>query len=206
MMALIMPIMYKWLYKIGYYATMIIIGTVIILQEVFVNMISLIDSDVLQFIFEETILYAIGYSAIAILGLKISQFSRLQIIITIAISAIAVVGYVLYNNMIFDPQTTKYPPHSLYILYGLMCCTILWWLQPLLSSLGRIRFFVYLSKNSMWIYLWHIIPIYAIAYLNLMPEIWIGRYLIVLFIALVLNLTYKHIIKHLPNQIYSFIK
>lgn len=206
MMALITPLMYEWLCKTRFLATIIIIGTIIVLQKLFASMTPLIDSDVVRFIVDETLLYAVGYSAIAILGVKITQFSHRQIIIVITIATMAVAGYVLCNNMIFDPQATKYPPQSLYILYGLMCSAILWWLQPFLSSLGRIRFFAYLSKNSMWIYLWHIIPVYMIAYLNLMPKFWIGRYLITLFAALGLNWGYQYMIKFLPNRIHSIVK
>jgi len=211
MMALILPILQKWLKNLGFIAVCITIFGIIGIQHILVDAVYATDNKVLRFILDETFLYAFGYAPLLILGLKIQSIKKNEMMIFILITLLAVIGFVWNNGMAFDPQQYKYPPQSLYLLYGLFGCATLWSLRPVLSPImarcaAIPKFFTYLSTNSMWIYLWHIVPVYYIETNRILPNYWIGRYLIVFFVAIGLNYLYHKIILFFPERIRTTIK
>lgn len=206
MMAILIPLLHKFLKNRGFIFTSSVIVLILILQQVLILGVSYIDNKVVGFILDETLLYAVGYSIIAILGLKITSFTTRQLFYFIVICAISLTIIIGINNWGFDPQTYKYPPHSQYLVYGIFMSSFLWLLKPILCSLGCSDIYTYLSNNSMWIYLWHIVPVYAISRWSDVPNMWLGRFCTVLIIALVLNYLYSKIIKLLPYKIYNVVK
>ena len=191
MMALILPLLHKWLDNRGFTISVIVIFTIIGLQHYLVNMIYSIDNKIIRFIFDETLLYIFGYCSVAVLGLKIQSFKTKELIAITLISAIAVFCFVWIHNWIFGPQQYKYPPQSLYLLYGIFASSLLWSLKSILEPITKGRFFAYLSENSMWIYLWHIIPVYAISRWSDVPNMWFGRYCIVFITSIALSYLYS---------------
>lgn len=190
MMALILPLLHKWLNNLGCTLSIIVIFIIIGLQYYLVSIIYSMDNKIIRFILDETLLYAFGYCSVAVLGLKIQSFNTKELMTIILISGIAVFCFVWAHDWIFDPQQYKYPPQSLYLLYGIFASSLLWSLKSILEPITKGRFFAYLSENSMWIYLWHIIPVYAISRWSDVPNMWFGRYCIVLIISLLLNEIY----------------
>lgn len=199
-MALIIPIIYNWVKSMNFAIAGIIIFAIIGLQHYLVMAVVSIDNNIIRFVLDETLLYAVGYIPIAIAGLKIRGFKQNQLYILIAISAVAILCFIAAHDWTFDPQQYKYPPQSLYLLYGIFASSILWALKPLLAPITTGRVFTYLSENSMWIYLWHIIPVYIVSRWADVPNMWFGRYCIVLLIALALSFIYKSAINLLPSN------
>lgn len=193
MMALLLPLWRKILDNRGFVATIIIVIGLILLQQFLVLVVEYVDNKIIRSILDETLLYAIGYSPIAILGLKIQQFKRNELIWINILSIVVVLCFIIYNDWTFDPQTYKYPPQALYIIYGIFGSNALWLMKPLLTFIGENRFTTYISKNSMWIYLWHIIPVFIIAPWGRVPNLWFARYCFVLIFALALNCAYKYV-------------
>lgn len=191
MIALILPLLHKWLDSLDCTISIIVIFAIIGLQHYLVGMIYSVDNKIIRFILDETLLYAFGYCSVAVLGLKIRQFRNNALMAIILISGIAVFCFVCLHNWTFDPQQYKYPPQSLYLLYGIFASSLLWSLKSVLEPIAKGRFFAYLSENSMWIYLWHIIPVYAISHWSDIPNMWLGRYCIVLISAVCLNYIYQ---------------
>jgi len=211
MMALIMPILQKWLKNARFITVCIIIFGVIGIQHILVDAVYLIDNKMLRFVLDETLLYVFGYAPLLILGLKIQSRRKSEMMIFILVCLIAVIGFVWNNDMTFDPQQYKYPPQSLYLLYGLFGCAVLWCLRPVLSPIMTrcatvSKFFTYLSTNSMWIYLWHIIPVYVVAKWAESPDMWFGRYCFVLLLSVLSTYFFQKTIRHFPPNIYALVK
>lgn len=200
MMALILPIIYNPVINLNFTICCIIIFAIICLQHYLVLAVELIDNTIIRFILDETLLYAIGYSPIAIIGLKIRDLKQSKLYILVIASAAAILLFIGFHDWIFDPQHYKYPPQSLYLLYGIFISSILWLLKPRLAPITTHRIFTYLSENSMWIYLWHIIPVYVVSRWANIPNMWLIRYCLVLSGALALSLMYKYIINLLPSN------
>lgn len=195
MMALLVPLLYAAVKRAGMIITAIVVFGIIVAQHFFVEAVTGIDNKIVRFVADETLLYAVGYSAIAVIGLKIRDFSMTGLYVFLAVTGCAILTFVGWHDWTFDPQAYKYAPQSLYLLYGIFGSVALWCLKPVLAPLTTGRFFRYLSENSMWLYLWHIIPVYLIAPLAEVPNMWVCRDLIVLLSALMLNYAYQHAVE-----------
>lgn len=206
MMAFLVPVWEMILRQCGFKPTIIIVVVLLFLQQILVTGVNSVDNKIIRFILDETLLYANGYSVIAIIGLKVRQFSQRELTVLIGLLLVLTLLFVGYKHWIFDPQAYKYPPRSLYILYGLLVSCILWAARSVIHSFPKIRFVTYLSENSMWIYLWHIIPVYMISPWATVPNMWFGRYCVVLVVALSLNYTYQQVIRKFPHKIYKAIR
>lgn len=199
MLALIIPLLSKLFGKINFSATIIIVIAIIALQSLLAYFTELIDNQIVRIFIKEYVLYAIGYSPIAIIGLKIKEYSNIQNVAIVIICTALIIGFMIYNHVPFDPQSYKYPPQSIYILYGIMASTLLWTLKKFLSRISGFRFFLYLSKNSMWLYLWHIIPVYALSRYMDVPGFWFARFITVIVVTLILFAIYSKVISKLKN-------
>lgn len=206
MMAFIIPLINPIIKKTNFAQTIFIVATIIFLQEYLVVLIECISIKPLRFILDQYILYAIGYSAIVVIGLKIKEFTTIQKITISSIAFITLIAYSSISGFDIFPSLYKYPPRSIYILYGIGISSLLWSFNPLFSEFRQIEAFKYISANSMWLYLWHIIPVYLINYGIVPIPFWAGRYLFVLIAAICLNILYQHLINLLPEKLYSLIK
>lgn len=191
MMALIIPALYSLTQNIEWPIVCLITIGCILIQPIVLMSISLMDSAFIRFAFNETIPYMIGYSAIAIPAFKIRFITRQQHLILLIFLFVSII-VVLTIFGIVSPQEFKYPPQSLYILYGLFCSIGLYYIRPFIirDSFIQNKFIQYLSTNSMWIYLWHIVPVIFIAH---KIDYWSLRYIIVLIIFLMLFALYNNI-------------
>lgn len=196
MMAIIIPALYKWLHNIPFIGLILLIFGILGFQEIMIPIVHDIDTHWVKFCIDETLLYIIGYSSITILGLKIKTLSFAQIVTILGIS-IALIFILVHKGIEFNPQIYKYPPHSIYCLYGLTVSSGLWLLRNKLEIYVTQRFWSYLSEKSMWIYLWHIVPVYFMSSYMDIPGFWLGRYIIVFFIAILLNIIWDSICKRL---------
>lgn len=200
MMALIIPIFYKILKNAGFLITVSFITMLIIGQYFLVESVNLIQNKIINFMLDETILYCIGFCPIAILGLKIREWKNVETGVLFFVSIIAILIYLYAQNVPFAPQLYKYPPQFLYIIYGLTGCMGLWLLRGILTGLTKAPIFVYISRNSMWLYLWHIIPVIAISHIQVTPYLWLGLYILVFSVAIILNILYSKIISFIPEK------
>ena len=206
LMALVIPIVYNLLSKANFYVSLLSIFGIIAIQILLIECISSLDNKVVRFILDEFLLYTIGYLPLAILGLKIREFSSKEQWIFLILTAIVIISYLSYNEWVFNPNKFKYPPSSLYLLYGLFASALLWTIKNPLSSLIRCDIFNYLSKNSMWIYLWHIVPVYLIFPIDWIDNTWFLRYLIVVFTAIGLYWIYSKVITVFPENIRKILQ
>lgn len=193
LMALILPLIYKIIRRINVYWCCVIIAAIIALQSVLTSLVNEISNESIKYILTETLLYAIGYSAIAILGLKIKEFNVKSFIALSLVSVAAILGFMEVSGMPFDPSRYKYPPQSLYLIYGVLGCTVMMSAKPCFIHIAGWRGFKYLSENSMWIYLWHIVSVMFIIKYADVPGMWFGRYIIVLFSAIAMNQLWQRI-------------
>jgi len=206
MMAFIIPLLHCLAKKLSFYWICGLIFGTIFIQSFIVMAIDSLDNVILRFVMEETVPYAIGYSTFSILGLKIKDFKSSQLLIFIVLCGLIIGICLIGENFHFNPQRYKYPPQSLYLIYGLFMCAVMFAIKPLLERFIQHRFIEYLSTHSMWIYLWHIIPVYLISPWMNMPNFWALRYVFVTLFALGLNFAYEALIRHFPVRVRNAIK
>lgn len=150
--------------------------------------ISYISSILVQKIIKEFVLTALAYSMFYILGLRmryLSKSKKIRVVICFSFVWCLALCYYIYSNGLpleLVPKF-KYPPHSYYVLYGLVACSWLWLAKDILARALNHKLFLFIGRNTIWIYFYHIIVLSAP-----MPENWILRYLFVYSGALLLFL------------------
>ncbi len=204
MMALVLPFIFPIFRKMNVLQLVISFICIILLQEFMINLFTSIPNVIIRYMLSETVLYIIGYSLFTVIGLHINKLSKSKGMILTISGLLGCCLYIILTGNWF-PQADKYPPHGLYLLWGWTGSCILITCKPILQKIATWNFWSYLSKNSMWIYLWHIVPIYIMLPINNRPDYWIERYVIVLGVALILNFIYHKCISRLPSYVHKYI-
>lgn len=205
MIALVLPFIFHITNNTNFYLIVFTLIGIISFQEWLIPSIDSIPYKAIRYSLSQTIVYIVGYSLFSILGIIVNKCKNIHLIILLVVSAIGCLIYFLQTgNML--PQEDKYPPHALYLLYGWFGCCFMFVIRPWLLWLAKWGFWGYLSKNSMWLYLWHIIPVMCITPQSSRPEFWLERYVLVLAGALLLNLIYQFFINKLPNNFKKYLK
>ena len=112
--------------------------------------------------------YAIGYTLIIGFGIRLEKLKRSEVGMVCAMSFIAfvVMGVILYltTGKVTPTLRYKYPPSSYYIFYSMFLCCFLWILSDrivkVIKYLPAVKELIaFVARNSIWIYLWHILAI-----------------------------------------------
>lgn len=132
------------------------------------------------------LLYAVGYSALFLLGLRMRNATlSTKILFTVLLTAafVAVAFHVdAQKGSWLKMQSFKYPPRVYYLLWGAVASTLLWCTKDWWSRLLDLRPLKFIGQNTICIYLWHIPFIDPV--LKLMKDVgWGWRYLTVYALA-----------------------
>ena len=115
-------------------------------------------------------LYLTGYGSIALLGYRHGSLSRRLRFLVVGIIA---AGLALFwsQNGFLPFQDFKYAPHPYYLAYGVATTFALYeaFSLPALHAVATNRFVVWVSRNSLWIFLWHLLSVELLADFGL-PE------------------------------------
>lgn len=136
---------------------------------------------------DSTFYYIIPYGMLTYLGFNYHQFSKKakNTIITIAALVFILCGmfYWQTHGSFVNVQIAKYPPRLYYLSYGILISFLLFkFCEKVELKIYANRLVLFTSRNSMWLYLWHILALYIYDYLKL-PQVWYIKFLIVYFVA-----------------------
>ncbi len=156
------------------------------LQCLIVWLMRYITSEPLISVYRETLPYLVGYAILFMLGLRLCQTDRKQEnIFLIAITIISLVAsslyYTKYHAIIEPTPCYKYPPQSYYIIYGLWASAALWKLRHTLNPPANNKLVLFIGRNTIWIYLWHIV---FVTITNHLFESWLVKYILTYIFAL----------------------
>lgn len=153
----------KNLSKSKYFGILII--TYIIYELVFYMLKPFLGSTFQEFL--NTFFYVfIAYSILYFYGFKLASITDKQILIISLIAFFIFLVLFLYNynlqGKIVMTQDFKYPPRLYYLSYSLCALNFLYLFIKRLTIKNKTIYeiIVWLSSNSLWIYLWHIMGFY----------------------------------------------
>ncbi len=156
----------------------------------------------MNIVFEFILAYIVPYSIIYLLGMistktsyKTDRNISIIFLVTFIISAI-----VIYSStgMLQPTQIMKYPPTIYFISYALFVSYLLMSLFKKMN-IKRNRAVEFISKSSLWIYLWHILFLTVIPLV--MGELeWPVYYIIVLACAISMTFIQNRIVDILENR------
>lgn len=122
-------------------------------------------------LFQGTIVYSIGWGLIAAIGIRLKKLNKKELFIYAGIFLLIFIFCMFKYN--FDLiYNYKYPPTMYYLSYGIFMSLLLLIVLDIkcIYNIFDNEFVRYISKNSLWLYLWHIIPIYILEiYGNFIP-------------------------------------
>lgn len=117
---------------------------------------------------------------------------RKQVILLISILVVVFSTAGVYYGFA-SVSIEKYPPTGYYLSYGLFVSIVLYYLvnmnKKVIVKIRESKIVGWISKNSLWIYLWHIVPVkILIEYKILVIENWVLNYFIIVFFGMVVTL------------------
>ena len=169
--------------KIGYnYKTIIVLLIIYLLYELCCHY----EVGMSNKIIETTFYYIIPYGILTYIGFNIDNIKNSKKILLIILNIIIFIslGLYLYNTCgsFQNVQVAKYPARLYYLSYGLLCSLLLFIVCSKFNFKNKIITFI--SKHSLWIYLWHIFYLDLYDYLKLYNK-WYIKFIIVYLISII---------------------
>lgn len=135
--------------------------------EVMVSLISPAVHGGAALLFDEVIFIVVPYAILYLYGFRLSALSRLQVLclsfVSFALFACLAISKQIESGYFVPTQDYKYPPTVYYFSYAFcalnlvyLACRELRIIRPRCASIIR-----WLSSNSLWVYLWHIMGFYV---------------------------------------------
>lgn len=126
------------------------------------------------------IYYAVGYALVFLIGVRIKKMSAYKAIIAMLIY-LAIYLLIEKPDNFLKINNFKYPPQSIYIIYGIIMSIISYKVILRLPLIQKNSVCNFIGMNTIWIYLYHI-PLIQLT--GMLPNIpWWCRYIIVYVIS-----------------------
>lgn len=137
-----------------------------------------------------TVLTAIPWGYVTFLGFNYDKLEKkhkiyIEIILLIIFLAFAIY-FVINNNSFITTSNYKYPARIYYLSYALFWVIILFECFKKIK-LKENKYIEFLSKSSLWIYLWHILLMYAIKLIITSDKLWMLQYILVLASSIIIT-------------------
>jgi peptidoglycan/LPS O-acetylase OafA/YrhL len=107
---------------------------------------------------------AIPYSLLFIYGMRLDRMRKRSVLLAALLggavfSTMAYIKYVGSGGFV-QTQEFKYPPTLYYLSYGFLFLNLFYLAKDTISARLPSRWVLWVSSNSLWIYLWHIMALY----------------------------------------------
>lgn len=146
--------------------------------------------------------YFIPCFLLLVLAKKIFENNKWNDAVTIiSLLIFLVYGFYLFreNGHLFQTQNYKYPFQLYYLSYGVFVSGLLIKLTKSIRIKGFLydKVILFISSHSLWIYLWHIIPVTLLNHFGLA---WYIKYVLVLIIASAFTVCQSKIVEKLQGK------
>lgn len=126
---------------------------------------------------------------------------KVAIISLVSLIIFGTIGFYIYKTtgVIQPTQIMKYPFRLYYLSYGLFMSSILIMLlnnEKICNKLSN-KLTVFISSNSLWIYLWHILAIFILKKFNIS---WIIQYILIMVFSLTITYIQSLIVRKIEND------
>jgi fucose 4-O-acetylase-like acetyltransferase len=194
--SLMTPFLYRVKFK-----TAAILGVIIFaFYELLCNIPLLVESR----IFYYTFFTLIPYGIITLIGLNYERFNRkskISAIVLVLTTWVLLAIYLFFKQGNFVMTNLfKYPVRTYYILYGLGITSILFEIFSRLDlQCYRLSIVKFVSRSSLWTYLWHILYINFFTYYIKIPD-WKIQYFCVLLSSLVTVFIQNKVVDYIESK------
>lgn len=141
----------------------------------------------------------LGYTIIAYTAILSTKFSNKQLLGISALFLLIVAFFMIKFELLIS--VFKYPPHFLYLMYGLGCSLLLYSIRNYYNVVARIPVvkdvIQFIGSHSIWIYIWHI-PVVSVLKDSFCWEV---RFLLILVVPLIVCFMQSCIVSFLTNKL-----
>lgn len=163
---------------------------------------------IVKLVFENIILHSIGWGIIAAVGIRLKKLNKKELFIYSGIFLLIFIFLMIRNNFA-STQGYKYPPTMYYMSYGIFISFLLMILLDIkfIYNMFDNKFVKYISYNSLWLYYWHIIPIYILKiyedFLYILNYNFITKYIFIFIFALIVTFEQQKVKDKMQNKLKS---
>ncbi len=151
--------------------------------------------------------YVIPYSIIFALGLRLNTLSKKEIkylaLVFIVIFIALAILLIIKRGGYISTQQFKYPPSIYYLSYAIFFTLILLLninsIKSMLDFLKLTKISLFIAKNSIWVYLWHI-PLVLFIEANFIIKFIIAMVISTLITYTQINIVEKFILNRIESQ------
>lgn len=154
-------------------------------------------------IFKYVINYLIPYSMILYIGMEVYKSNNKKLNVLILLFTSIFIALMIFNysknGHFVGTQMMKYPPRLYYISYALMVSLFLFRIlnnEKILKTINN-NFIIFISKNSLWVYLWHILYVYILGKFSIN---YIVKFLLILLCTVTTVYIQQRIVKSLEKM------
>jgi hypothetical protein len=155
--------------------------------------------------FNTVVFTTIPYSLLYFYGFRLSTLSNIQVSL-VTFASLSLFGFLallkyMDAGQIVLTQGYKYPPTAYYLSYAFFALNSVYLFLKALptENVSLVKMVTWLSSNSLWIYLWHIMAYYAWDFLvktdNVSMILFIAKAVFLLAFGVVFTITQKRIVE-----------
>ena len=147
----------------------------------------------------------IPYGVILLLGMylnKLDTSKRIILLVCVAAVHVILVGYYVLRNGDYQLISQyKYPARTYYLSYGLSITIILMEvLQKIENKLPRIKLITFVSKHSLWIYLWQIMMLTIVNHVIKISDNWVLSWWVLMIGSILLTWIQNFIVDKIQQK------
>lgn len=178
---LVTPAIVKLNKRLSFLGFWMVVILLFIFQEALTWVTYFITKEPFKSVYQETLPYLVGYLIPFLIGVRLRQNNHREEIATLFIIVLcSVAALIIYLSTHDGPIAItpfyKYPPHSYFIIYGLSISTILWFLRRIIKINEENKLMLFIGRNTIWIYLWHIV---FVTIANILIDNWLIKFFLV---------------------------
>ena len=158
---------------------------------------------------ENRILYCslftiIPYGFITYLGFfyRDMKTKNKSVLVACSLIVFGIITAILWHKdgVAFPITDYKYPAQIYFLSYAIPIIVVLFETLPKFDRYNPSRLVQFISKSSLWIYLWHILVLYAVKLFIEDPAFWWLHYIIVIFVSVIITWIQNKTVEHLLSR------
>lgn len=189
-MALLSPLLYRALQRWGIRRYLLVLVAAAPVYELLSFWVLPKEETLVRYVLQDPM----GYGFVCALGIGLRAMTLRQRDGITLLAGLSWLGLAAFRGLPLI-QDWKYPPTFYYLAYGITVSLFLCRLaeRPQAKGLCALPWVEWLSRNSFWLYFWHIVPVLLLKYQVVELPFWPVRYLFVLVPALLLTTAHNRV-------------
>ena len=137
----------------------------------------------------------VPYGLISFIGLNIEKINKILYLIIACLLLYIIYALYLYllNGYYIQTDYYKYAAQIYYLSFALSISLILYCLFNK-KNITQKKLITFISSSSLWIYLWHILSLYAVKKFITNDELWYIQYILILILAIIITYVQNYIV------------